>query len=110
MKSKIYDKGDRVPYTNSTGSTIPVDTPVHLGGGRIGVTCDAIPDGATGILDVQGVFELPKSSAALTRGAAPAIGAGEIVATGSAVTTITNGWVFEAANSAATTVKMKLNG
>jgi predicted RecA/RadA family phage recombinase len=110
MKSKIYDKGDKVPYTNSTGSDIPVDTPIHIGSGRIGVTCDAIPDGETGTLDVQGVFELPKSTAVFAMGAAPAIDDGEIVATGSAVTTITNGWVFEAANSAATTVLMKLNG
>lgn len=108
MINKVYENGNLVPFTNSTGSDIASGDVVVLGSGRVGVACGNIADGETGTVDVQGVFELPKDSTAFAMGASAAIDSGELTATGSGVTTIVNGWVFEAAGSAATTVKFKL--
>jgi len=110
MDNKILENGNLVPFTNGTGSDIAAGDVVELSAGRIGVACGNIADGATGTVDVQGVFELPKDTSAFAFGASAAIDSGSLTATGSGVTTIVNGWVFEAANSAATTAKFKLNG
>lgn len=104
--SKYFD------YTNSTGSDIASGQLVHIGGGKIGVAVNAIPNGSKGALQISDVVvEFPKVGGALTVGGSAAIGtAGNTVTpTATALTTITNGFVWEAANSAATTVKFALD-
>ena len=98
-------------YTNSTGSDIASGQLVHIGGGKIGVAVNAIPNGSKGALQISDiVVELPKVGGALTAGGSAAIGtAGNTVTpVATALTTITNGFVWQDANSAATTVQFAL--
>lgn len=105
--SKYYD------YTNSTGSDIASGQLVHIGNGKIGVAINAIPNGSKGALQIADiVVEFPKVAGdELTAGSSAAIGtAGNTVtAVGSGVTTITNGFIWETAASAATVAKFALD-
>ena len=105
--SKYYD------YTNSTGSDIASGQLVHIGNGKIGVAINAIPKGSKGALQIADiVVEFPKVAGnELTAGSSAAIGPdGNTVtaAVSTSVTTITNGFVWETAASAATVVKFAL--
>lgn len=105
--SKYYD------YNNSTGSDIASGQLVHIGNGKIGVAINAIPNGSRGALQIADiVVEFPKVAGdELTAGSSAAIGtAGNTVtAVGSGVTTITNGFIWETAASAATVAKFALD-
>lgn len=91
---------------------------VSLGSNFGGIAIDDAATGAVCVLDVSGVYEIPKATAALTTpyelGKPVSITSGKasVVAIGSGTTTAQiasiAGNVVEAANSAATTVKIKL--
>lgn len=91
---------------------------VSLGSNFGGIALDDAATGAVCVLDVSGVYEIPKATATLTSvyalGAPVSItlGKASVVAIGSGTTTAQiasiAGNVVEAANSAATTVKIKL--
>ena len=92
---------------------------VSLGSNFGGIAIDDAATGAVCVLDVSGVYEIPKATATVTSvyqlGAPVSITSGKasVVAIGSGTTTAAQiasiaGNVVEAANSAATTVKIKL--
>lgn len=91
---------------------------VSLGSNFGGIAIDDAAAGAVCVLDVSGVYEIPKATASLTSvyelGKPVSITSGKasVVAIGSGTTTAEiasiAGNVVEAANSAATTVKIKL--
>ena len=59
-KAKFWQNGGHLDYLNSTGADIEANTVIALGS-RIGVAGANIPDGETGALIVEGVFELDKT-------------------------------------------------
>jgi predicted RecA/RadA family phage recombinase len=91
---------------------------VTLGSNFGGIAIDDAATGAVCVLDVSGVYEIPKATATVTSvyalGAPVSITSGKasVVAIGSGTTTAQiasiAGNVVEAANSAAKTVKIKL--
>ena len=115
-KNRVFENGRFIDYTNSSGSTISSGTPVIFDGvSRLGVVQDDIPNGETGIVDTQGIYELTKKTAAdnFSKGLSNfkldgshllVLNAG----TGSPDAAITNAYVVEA--STASTVKVKLLG
>lgn len=60
MKNYIQD-GDRLTWTNGTGSDVAAGAPVVIGN-LIGVACVAIANGASGAVAMEGVFTLPKAT------------------------------------------------
>lgn len=64
MTVKYVEKGETIDYANTSGSTILANTPVVVGE-QIGVAIDDIPDQTTGVLAMEGVFNLPKVDAAV---------------------------------------------
>lgn len=118
MKNKIQD-GSVIDYTNGTGSDIASGDVVVIGGGStamIGVAMVDIADGETGSVALEGVYEVPKVTAAV-------IAQGEAViydvsvskfdddqatpATGDVSGAAT---AFAAAGNGATVVQIKLHG
>lgn len=91
---------------------------VNLGANFGGIALDDAATGEVCVLDVSGVYEIPKATATLTStyalGAPVSITSGKasVVAIGTGTTTADiasiAGNVVETANSAATTVKIKL--
>lgn len=65
MKNFIQE-GDRITYTNATGSTILSGAVVVVGALLCIATAD-IANGATGVLATEGVFEVPKATHATTK-------------------------------------------
>jgi len=113
MKNMIQ-KGARMDFTNGTGSDIAAGDPVPVGN-QIGVACGDIPNGQSGVLAMEDVFELPKTPGnAINQGTAPTFdaSAGTFVYQGVATAAgdITGACTcWETADSAATTVKVKIN-
>lgn len=64
MATNYIQKGDVIDYTNASGSTITSGTAIKLSH-CIGVALTDIADGATGAVAIEGVFSLPKVSAAV---------------------------------------------
>ncbi|GGD45765.1 DUF2190 family protein [Pseudoxanthomonas indica] len=64
MAKNYVSKGDVIPWTNSTGNAVVSGQVVALGH-CIGVVLAAIAAGATGSVAVEGVFTVPKVSAAV---------------------------------------------
>jgi len=118
MASNFVQHGDVVDYTNA-GAPIASGAPVIIGSNGsalIGVALVAIPTGATGSVALEGVFLLPKLSAAV-------IGQGELVMFDAslgvfddslavpAVGDVTNSaYAFSAAGAGQTTVEVSLTG
>lgn len=71
MAKNYVQAGEVVDFTNGTGSDIASGDVVPMGS-LIGVAITDIPDGETGAVGVEGVWEMPKVSAAV-------IAAGETV-------------------------------
>lgn len=67
MNAKYWQKGETLDYTATTavrnGDVVSLNT-------RIGVAGNDIAKGETGVVHVEGVFELPKAAGAVTLGAA----------------------------------------
>jgi len=114
MATNYISSGCTVDYTNATGSAIDSGEVVPLGQ-QIGIAVVAIAIGGTGVLKIDGVFSVPKVSAAV-------IGQGESVIydTSAAefddnLATPATGDIsgccvaVEAAGAATTSVKVKLN-
>lgn len=114
MKNKIKD-GKTINYTASadieSGDLVVV-------GVRVGVAVTDIANGESGVLEMEGVFELPKATGAISQGAlvywdadgtpvGGASGDGCLTTTSSANTLA--GYVVEAAGETAATVKVKIN-
>lgn len=59
-KAKFWQNGGHLDYLNNTGADIEANTVITLGS-RIGVAGANIPNGETGALIVEGVFELNKT-------------------------------------------------
>jgi len=114
MKNHI-EKGQKLLYTALVG--VIAGDPVVIGS-RLGVADTNIGTGETGVLSMEGVFSLPKSTGAISQGAdcyfdvdgAPvdASNAGAITITASG--NVAAGYAFAAAGSADTHVKVKLRG
>jgi predicted RecA/RadA family phage recombinase len=64
MTTKYRAKGDSVAWTNDTGSAVAANSVVELSH-TIGVAAGDIPNGEAGTVYIEGVFELPKVSAAV---------------------------------------------
>lgn len=117
MKNYVQD-GDRITYTNGTGSDIASGDPVVIGS-TIGVACADIASGATGAVAIDGVYTLPKvadtSGHAIAQGDIMlfdiSVGKFDIKTATDAAGDILGGAVaVTAATSAATTVDVKLCG
>ena len=59
MANNYVQEGDVIDYANASGSTITSGTPVLIGA-RLGVALADIANGATGSVQVEGVFTVPK--------------------------------------------------
>jgi predicted RecA/RadA family phage recombinase len=116
-KNRISEKGRYQDYLNSTGNTITSGSPVIFDGvSRLGVVQDDIPNGETGVVDTQGIYELTKKTAGdnFSKGLSNfKLDSSRLLVlnggTGSPDTAISNAYVTEA-NSTTTTVKIKLLG
>jgi len=109
MAKAIYNsRGEAINYKNISGADIAAGDIVSLTT-RIGVAAADIPNGAEGALHVTGVFEMPKSSAAIDLGAAVYYNAadGTVSATES---DIPAGYAVSAATANDITVLVKLLG
>lgn len=56
-EAKFYQDGDRIDYTNSSGSDISAGDVINLGS-RIGIALTDIADGETGAVKVEGIFKI----------------------------------------------------
>lgn len=63
MKNKVHD-GKTLPWTNASGSTKVAGTLVVIGH-ILGVLVADVANGATGTAEIEGVFSVPKVSAAV---------------------------------------------
>lgn len=102
-------RGAVLDYVNSTNATIEAGTIVSLTT-RCGVAAADIPAGTTGAVMVEGVFELPKATGAITLGAACYYVAADGKVGTTASSNIPCGYCVEAAASGDATVKVKLLG
>ena len=59
MAKNYVQEGDVIDYANASGSTITSGTPVLIGA-RLGVALADIANGATGSVQVEGVFTIAK--------------------------------------------------
>ena len=64
MTNKFIQEGNVIDYVNGTGGAIANGAAVEVVN-SIGVALDAIPDTETGPVALEGVFEVPKVSAAV---------------------------------------------
>lgn len=106
--SRTYIQPGHVLDVTASGSDIAAGD-VVVRGARVAVALDNIADGDTGSASVEGVHELPKvSGSAISQGAT-------VYWNGSAMTTASSGnteagYAFEAAQSADTSMAVKLRG
>ena len=112
MKNIISD-GNIIDFTNSTGSKIDSGDVVVIGK-FCGVAVADIPNGETGAVSIEGVFDLPKktSTDTMSVGDALAYNSGVVKVAGSTGITIGKdvivGYAIQASSSASTTVRAKL--
>jgi predicted RecA/RadA family phage recombinase len=116
MQNEIQP-GNRITWTNGTGSAVAAGAVVVLGA-LICIACVDIANGATGELATEGVFELPKvadtSGHAIAQGEAVVfdVSTGKIdlgAAVAASGDIVGGGIAWEAVLTAATTVKVKIN-
>ncbi len=114
MANNYVQPGRVLDYVNGGGSTIPSGAVVVVGA-VIGVALKAIPAGAKGSVQVEGVFTLPKKTGtAVTQGAALVFkAASKDFTVGTPASGDVSGaaaFAFEAADSEATLLQVKLTG
>lgn len=108
MKNHIQ-KGDRVTYTNATGSAIASGALVKIGV-RVGVACSDIAIGASGPVAVKGVYEVTKEAALV-------VAQGDLLYCNTAATELDKtataqtlaGYATEAELAGSSTVRVNLN-
>ena len=109
MKAEYLQRGEALDYTNATENTIPAGAIVTIGT-KLGVAgCDILP-GQTGSLHVCGVFRIKKNDAAAMEQGQTAYFDGTGITGTSGDNAIEVGYAAEAADAAAETVLVKLNG
>lgn len=59
MSTTFKQPGDYMPYTNTSGTEIPVNS-IVVAGDQIGIATTTIPNNGTGELALSGVHVLPK--------------------------------------------------
>lgn len=64
MSTKYVSDGDVIPWTNNTGSAVASNAVVKMGN-SLGIALVDIANGATGSVAVEGVWVVPKVSAAV---------------------------------------------
>lgn len=69
MANSYISEGDRIDWTNGTGSAVSSGDVVQVGFKQLGVALADIASTAVGTVAVDGVFELAKASGAITQGA-----------------------------------------
>lgn len=104
---------DGKTYSHVATAAITAGDLVHIGSGLCGIAVADIAVGATGTLQLEGIYEVPKvGTTAITKGAALKIGtAGNTVATASAGTAINSFLLARpvaTSTTAMTTVYIKL--
>lgn len=110
MIAKYWQRGETIDYTAS--AAVAAGDVVNLAT-RIGVAAADIAAGETGAVHVTGVFEMPKAAETITVGQALYwVVADENISTaaGTEPANIPAGWAVAAAESADTTVLVKLLG
>jgi len=102
--ANYWQRGESLDYMNSGNTKIEAGAVITYGA-RIGVAgCDIEP-GEMGSIHVEGVFEMPKGSGAITAGA-------EVYWTGTAIATSGDtkaGYAAQAAAAGDTVVLVKIN-
>lgn len=107
MKNKVQT-GNVMDWLNSTGNTVMSGSLVIFGA-MVGVAVADILDGEVGALDVEGVFELPKTAAlVMTQGARAFINTTSKLLT-STTSDVPVGVVFKSAAGSDSTAQVKLN-
>lgn len=114
MSTNYQQEGKRITWTNGTEDAVSAGDPVVVGT-QIGVACVDIAAGASGAVEMEGVFTLPKTTgAAINQGTAPLfdISTGTFLPqTGTAAAGDISGCcvAWATAASAATSVIVKIN-
>lgn len=106
MGATYYQRGEAIDYANA-GSTDIAAGDIVVIGERIGIAGTDIPAGGVGSLMVEGVYLIPKDTAAIGIGATVYYAGGKATATSGSVTA---GYAIEAAAADDVTVKVKLLG
>jgi len=109
MAKNYVQEGDVIDYVNASGSTITSGTAVLIGA-RLGVALADIANGATGSVQVEGVFTVPKLGTDV-------VAAGALLywdntnkrLTTTASSNTLSGFAVAAAGSGVTTVNIKIN-
>ncbi len=110
MAANHIQRGEAMPWTNSTGAAVSSGD-VVLVGDRVCVALGDIADGASGQLATCEVFELTKeASLAIDQGVDVYWDAVNKVITTTATANTLAGCAFAAAAAADATVQVKLNG
>ena len=107
-KATYWQRGEALDYTNSGSALIEAGT-VILFGSRLGVAACDIPAGGVGSLHVQGVFDIPKGSAAITAGQEVYWDNTNSCIKAAGDSTGVNGYAVAAAGADDTTVLVKIN-
>lgn len=102
-------RGAVLDFANTTDAKIDAGSIVSLTT-RCGVAAADIPAGIVGAVMVEGVFEIPKATGAITLGAACYYAAADGKVTTTSSGNIPCGYCVEAAASGDATVKVKLLG
>lgn len=106
--ANFFQRGESIDYVNAGSAKIDAGTIVLLGV-RLGVAgCDIAP-GETGSLHVEGVFEIPKASGAITAGAPVYWDATNSVVTTTSTNNTLCGYAVAAAASGDTAALIKIN-
>ena len=107
-KATYWQRGEAIDYVNAGAAKIDANT-IILFGTKIGIAGTDIEVGETGSLIVEGVFEMPKASGAITAGAAVYWDATNAVITTTSTNNTLAGFATAAAASDDTTVYVKIN-
>lgn len=68
MATNFKQAGEVIAWTNGTGTTATVGVPVAVGFYGMGIPLVTIANGATGSVQMEGVFALPKTTGAIAQG------------------------------------------
>lgn len=108
MTNKVRD-GKTMPYTNTGSTTISAGTAVGVQD-MVGVAINDIAPGETGVLDLDGVFMLPKEAGAWSQGDALYLNTSGKFDNASSTGAISAGRAFASTATADTTGQVQLVG